>query len=171
LIEPCSSPMKFKENISLINILTKFLKKYSRGSYFGDDFSFKPAEVFNQIEKWEYLIKCHLDDSSNRTIQYDILFSLITWPKDSENLVFPCGADEQFVSNLLLFFSFIHKIIGRKDFEIFEYTHRDLIFPLALILDNIDDFGASTILPDGFEFYFYWKFKNFFWRKNLDLLL
>jgi hypothetical protein len=168
-----SSRMKFKKKISLINILIKFLEKYAQLSYFRDTYDLTPAEVSKRVEFWEYLIKGHLYDSLNGIIQYDLLFSFVFWPIDSENLVLPFSSDDEFVGNCLIFYSSIHQIIDNRDFKIFEFDHFNRILPIVFILDNIDDSGASLILPNTSSFEsFHYKFDYFFCReKNLDLLV
>jgi hypothetical protein len=160
LFESYSSSRKFKENISLINILIKFLERYS--------------QIPKQIEKWKQVLKCCLDDSSNITIQYDLLYSLVLWQKNYKDLVIPHVSHDKFVSNCLLFYSNINQIINGKDFKIFEFNHPNRILPIACILDNIDDSGNSLVLSHHEHSFnsFYWKFDFFFLgEKKSDLLL
>jgi hypothetical protein len=177
LFETCGSNMKFKENISLINILIEFLQRYSQVSYFSQETNVDPVEAFKsaskEVENLEYVIKCHFDESSNIVINYDFLSSLISWSKDYKKPMLPCCTDKQFASNCLLYYSYIHRIIDSKDFKFFEFEHHNRILPSIFILDNIDDSGTSLIDPeDSFFDSFYWDFEDFFCReKNLVISL
>jgi hypothetical protein len=136
LFEPYDSLAKLQKNNSVIQLLIKFLQKYSKSSYYLPLFS-------KDIERFQNTINYLLVNSPDGNIYYKFLFSLGLWPNGKIDFILTSNSDE-FSKNGLTFFSYLHQIIRGKDFKIFECQDSDLVLLLAFILDNIDDQGLST---------------------------
>jgi hypothetical protein len=171
LFEPYDSLKELQEKIVVINLLIEFFKRYLDPSYYVPAFkSISLQQDSKEIERWEQAIDFLLHNSQQGEIDYNFLVSFVPWPNGSNDLEFPSQPEDKFDRYSLIFFSYIHYIIRGKDHRVFDFNHPDLVFLMALILDNIDDLG-NCLFPCDDEWQSYCKLKEFFVREKNPFVL
>jgi hypothetical protein len=167
--EPFDSLVELQDNILVVRLLIKFLKRYSIFSP-GKNYEKESGLVSKQIADWENLMSYLLEKSPHGDIDYNFIISFVRLPNGNTDRIFP-PEDDKFKTNCLIFASYLNQLIRRKDFNIFKFDHPNLVFFLAFILDITDEYGNINTSEYNSSFY-YNGLKGFFdWGIELFKLL